>query len=296
MYKVRQFFSRTFVFIAMSRLFQKIIDFILYTSIFAACCAVGLSMSTEHLISGVPPELFTPLHLLVFSSTLLVYNVHYLFKTSSSAISDRFAWSQHHKLWHYLLLAVGLIGCVISVFLVSYKILLGCGVLALLSFAYSLPLLPFKNKKRIKDFGWVKIAVLTSVWTIVTAALPILYHDLNILDYPYEILMRFVFMFTLCVAFDIRDMQTDMESGIATLPNLIGVKASYGVMSVSMILFLIMSVIQYYRFPVTERLVGEVVVAIATKLVIDYSRKYPSDKAYLGLVDGMMLLYAVLLY
>jgi 1,4-dihydroxy-2-naphthoate octaprenyltransferase len=101
-------------------------------------------------------------------------------------------------------------------------------------------------------------------------------------------------MFTLCVAFDIRDMQTDMEAGIATLPNIIGVKGSYRVMSVSMILFIVMSIIQYTRYPSLHRLIAEMVAAIATKLAIDYARKNPSDKAYLGLVDGMMLLYVVL--
>ncbi|MCB0698169.1 MAG: hypothetical protein KDC07_12445, partial [Chitinophagaceae bacterium] len=154
--------------------------------------------------------------------------------------------------------------------------------------------LPISNPKRLKDFGWIKITVLTTVWTIVTSVLPILDHDMNISDYPYEILMRFVFMFTLCVAFDIRDMQTDMDAGIATLPNMIGIKGSYRVMSASMILFIIMSFVQYIRHPSHLRLGAELFVAAAVKLVIDYARKHPSDRAYLGLVDGMMMLYAIL--
>src|SRR5690606_5610779 len=118
----------------------------------------------------------------------------------------------------YLFLSIGAAGCFVSVFFLPAEILIACAVLALLSFAYSIPILPFKDKKRLKDFGWVKILVLTLVWTIVTSVLPILYHERGLVAYPYEILMRFVFMFTLCVAFDIRDMQTDLEAGIATLP------------------------------------------------------------------------------
>lgn len=252
-------------------------------------------MATEKLLLQATPDLFNGLHLLVFCSTLLVYNTHYLLKQSSPEISDRYAWSIRHRIWHIILLAIGMIGCIASVFFLPFKVLVACGVLALLSFSYSIPILPFHGKKRLKDFGRVKIFVLTLVWTIVTAVLPIVYHGQPIIDYPYEIAMRFVFMFTLCVAFDIRDMQTDMDNGIATLPNVIGVKNSYLVMSVAMILFVVMSIIQYFRFQIPGRLVAELIVALSTKLAVDYSAKKPSDRAYLGLVDGMMLLYGLLI-
>lgn len=251
-------------------------------------------MGTERLLIGRVPPLFTALHMLVFGSTLVVYNTHYMIKRSYPEISDRFAWSQRSRVWHYLFFGSGFLMCVISIFLMSWKILAACGVLGILSFAYSLPLLPFKDKRRLKDFGWIKILVLTSVWTIVTSVLPILYWDRQIADYPYEIVMRFVFMFTLCVAFDIRDMQTDLEADIFTLPNLIGLKNSYILMDITIILFAALSVIQYFRYPSATRLVGELATAVITKVVIVYSKKHPSDKAYLGLVDGMMLLYALL--
>ena len=65
-------------------------------------------------------------------------------------------------------------------------------------------------------------------------------------------------------------------------------------MDITILLFSILSVIQYFRYPSAGRLTGELLTAIATKAVISYSRNHPSDKAYLGLVDGMMLLYAIL--
>jgi 4-hydroxybenzoate polyprenyltransferase len=251
-------------------------------------------MATERLLIQAIPPFISPLHALVFGSTLLVYNVHYIIKKSAADVSDRFAWSTHHKLWHYLCLAIGLLLCGGSLFFLSQKIFKACFVLGILSFAYSIPLLPFRNKKRLKDFGFVKILVLTGVWTIVTSVLPILYWDKLIMDYPFEILIRFVFMFTLCVAFDIRDMQTDLEADIFTLPNLIGIKNSYRLMDLGLVSFAMLSVIQYTRYPSAARLIGEILTAIIAKLAIEYTRKHPSDRAYLGLVDGMMLLYAIL--
>lgn len=252
-------------------------------------------MATEKLLIDRVPPLITPLHILVFCSTLLVYNVHYVIKKSSPEVSDRFAWSQHYKFYHYLLITTGMVGCIYSVFVLPYKILLGCVVLGILSFAYSLPLLPFKNKKRLKDFGRVKILVLTLVWTIVTSVLPILNMGMSIADFPYEILIRFVFMFTLCIAFDIRDMQTDKGADIYTLPNIIGLKNSYRLMDAFMVLFVVFCCIQFVRYRHEWRLVAEVITIICTKAAIEYTRRYPSDKAYLGLVDGMMLLLSALI-
>ncbi len=58
---------------------------------------------------------------------------------------------------------------VFSVLHLPREILIAAGILSIFTFAYSWPLLPFKNKKRLRDFGWLKITVLASVWTVVTS-------------------------------------------------------------------------------------------------------------------------------
>lgn len=274
-------------------LLNRFSNWLLYTSLFAACCATALCVATEQSLLGAW-SFFTPLHVFIFCSTLVVYNTHYIIKKTDPNVSDRYCWSTEHKGWHIVFLIAGIVGCAISVFYLSSTILLACIVLGCLSFAYSIPLLPFKNKKRIKDFGWVKILVLTTVWTIVTTVLPILHYGEQLSNYIFELVIRFTFMFTLCAAFDIRDMQTDMNEGIATLPNLIGLKGTYWTMSVSMIAFLLMAVMRFLLNGNRGLLIAELVVALFTKLVIDYAKKHPSDRAYLGLVDGMMLVYALL--
>lgn len=283
------------------RVINSIIECVLYTSILTACCAVGLCMATERLLIDHLPPLVTALHTLIFGSTLWVYNTHILIKKARPGGPGKIGWAARYRYWHILVMLTGLfmsIGSLIVFFVyypaLAYKILLGCAVLGGLSFAYSLPLLPFKNKKRLKDFGWVKILTLDGVWTIVTTILPILYWDESIAAYPYEILIRFVFIFVICVAFDIRDMQVDLEADIHTLPNLIGLKNSYRLMDLTILLFALLSVVQYIHFPSTTRLVGALLSAAATKWAVTYTRKHPTDKAYLGLVDGAMLFYAIM--
>jgi 4-hydroxybenzoate polyprenyltransferase len=225
---------------------------------------------------------------------MMVYNLHFLLKRSLPQVSDRLRWTVKHKKWHYAVFFTGLALSGFGIFFLSWPIMIACALLGILSFMYTLPLLPFA-KTSLRDFGWLKIITLTLVWTIVTSVLPLLYWKKSLLDYPYEVLIRFIFLFTLCVSFDIRDMQTDLRRDIRTLPNLIGERNSYRLMDASIALFIILSVIQYLRYPSTSRLIAEILSAVATRLVIMYTKKHFSDRVYLGMVDGMMLLYGCLI-
>lgn len=279
----------------MQKLLTHIISWLLYTSIFAACCAVGLCMATERLLLADIPPLFIPLHFFVFGSTAMVYNAHFLQLKTSERVSDRYQWSLQYPYAHRIVFGLGVLLCGGSLFWLGWQILLACVLLGVLSFGYSLPLLlPVGSGIKLRDFGWVKILLLTGVWTIVTSILPMLYWHVPIADYPFEILLRFVFMFVLCVAFDIRDMQTDFKAGIYTLPNRIGLQNSYRLMYGFILLFLALSIVQYLRYPSAIRLGAELITAFITWRVIVYTRTHTSDKIYLGLVDGMMLLYALL--
>lgn len=127
-----------------------------------------------------------------------------------------------------------------------------------------------------------------------TSVLPILYWDKNISNYPFEILMRLVFIFTLCVIFDIRDMQADEVNNITTLPHKVGIKNSYILINVTLALLIVLSIIQYARYQVFERFVGALITVIITWLVVRYLKQYPSERAYMLLADGVMLVYAIL--
>ena len=267
----------------------RLIDFFLYTSLFTACCATGLCMATERLITGVATPLANSLHLLVFGSTLLVYNMPRIIRKPHGRLR-----TMQYRKWHFFLFFTGSIFTVTALCLMSLQMVISSSVLGMVTFAYFLPILPFKNKKRLRDFGWLKITVLAGVWTIATSVLPILYWQKNIDHYPFEILIRLMFIFTLCVVFDIRDMQTDQKNNINTLPQKVGIKNSYRLINVTLSLFVALSIIQYFRFHEMERLVSSLLTAIITRIVVSYLRIRPSDRAYLILADGVMLLYAVL--
>ncbi|MCL6524734.1 MAG: UbiA family prenyltransferase [Thermoflavifilum sp.] len=233
-------------------------------------------------------------YLFVFSATLFQYNLHYLVKTSANLQSQRFAWSQQHQQAHVILIILGLIGVVISLFFLTLKHYIALLVIGAVSAMYSLPVLPFSQRKRIKDFGLLKILTLSLVWTLVTVWFPVihLYHINE--AFWWVFFQRMIFLFVLCLAFDIRDVPVDARDGIHTLPIAIGVKNAYLLIYLLLILFVGTTVYYLFLFPEPLQMAAMLISALATYGVIEYARRHRHDMVYLLGVDGMMLLQAFL--
>lgn len=272
---------------------KKIVDWFLFTSSLTAICAVGLCMATERLINETIPALFNPLHVFVFGCTLWVYNMHHAVKKLTAKKRNEITasrnWFRHTFSW-----IAGMLMAIASMYELPGSVLGVCGILGFISLAYSLPLLPFSSRKRIREMGWLKILALALVWTIVTSVLPILYWHKAVTMFPYEIVLRLAFIFALCVIFDIRDIKTDGANNIRTLPQIIGLGNSYRLITSSIILFVALSGLQYMRHPSLQRLCGAVITAGITLAVASHLRKHNSERAHLILGDGVMLLYSLL--
>ena len=249
-------------------------------------------MATERLTDSSRAPVFSHLHLLVLGSTLLVYNAPRVFRPPFAHEHNEQGMLRNYRFWYFVFFSIGLALALTNLYFMPWPVVIACGVLSSFAFTYTLPLLPFKKKKRLRDFGSLKILVLASVWTIATSVLPILYNNKNISNYFVEILLRFAFIFTLCVIFDIRDMEADMQQDLYTLPNKMGTSNSYQLINITLVIFVILSFIQYARYPIPGRLAGAILTAIITRMVATFLKKKPSDRAYTALADGVMLFYS----
>jgi len=239
---------------------------------------------------GHVPPLFSPLHALIIGSTLLEYNVHHLFNRVMAGAM----WAPSALKWHWAMSIAGFLICLIALPYLPLNVIIACGVLGLMSFAYSTPLLPFRYKRRLKDYGLVKIHMLTGVWVAVGTVLPALYWNIPFKDYWIEIIVRAGLIFPLCIAFDIRDAEADRAVGINTLPNTLGIKAAYLAVNLTLGAFLLGGLIRcIYRQQLSE-MGAYALSAAAAYFAIHLARKKPSPFVYLVLIDGVMLLYGVL--
>ena len=273
---------------------KKLLEFILFSSLFIAACAVGFCIETN-LILGLPLNNFS-FYCFVFGATLLQYNLHYSTKKVAVKNSERLRWSLNNKRTHLFFLVLGgsLIFFSLFSFHLKHFIILAC--LGAISFLYSFPFLPFGKKRRIKDYGLLKIVTLSLLWTLVTVWFPVSNMPEDVVLFMFVFAKRFIFMFILCLLFDLRDIEVDKKENINTVPVMIGKKQSYNLSYILLFLFLIVSLLQYFYLPQLNFFIAMLVSSIVTFLVIEQTKKTNSDIVYLAGVDGMMLLQAVLVY
>ncbi len=242
-------------------------------------------MATERMVNGTVPPLATSLHLLVFGSTLVIYNLPVII--NSRAVSRFYS---RRGLFFFLGAALSLY----SLTALPRAVMEGALVLGIFSVGYSTPILPFLKKKPLRQLGWIKTLDLSVVWTVTTHVLPLLYWGKNVFAFPIEFLLRFVLIFSLCVLFDLRDLGLDHANNLRTLPLKLGVRNSYRLLYASVVLFALFSVVQYFRFQMPWKLAVGLLTTLLLSIVIGYVRKNPTHRVYLSLVDGVMLFYGVM--
>lgn len=275
-------------------MFNKLSEFFLFSSIFIASCAVSFCMETNILL-GLPLNTVS-FYYFVFGATLVQYNLHYLVKTIAVKDSLRLAWSKRNRLLHFILLGIGILLIIISLFSFHFQHFMVLLCLAGIAFIYSFPVIPFGNKRRIKEYGLLKIITLSFLWTLVTVWFPVNNMLYDSALFLFVFVKRFVFMFVLCLLFDVRDIEIDRKNRINTFPVIYGRKKSYLLSYLLLLLFIILSVFQYFYLPQTGFLTAMVLSAAATFFIIEATKKTNSDFIYLAGIDGMMLLQALLIY
>ncbi|MCC8425157.1 UbiA family prenyltransferase [Mucilaginibacter sp. UR6-11] len=218
----------------MKKLFKSVFDFVLFSNVFMALCAVAQALVTFHLIGSRP--LYTILALL-FTSTVGIYNFCILLskpKSPEKSTYLRVRWFfAHHRLMVTLTI-VSILSLVPLFFLISTESRLLLIFLGIISFAYSLPLFTLGDHKfGLRNIPGLKQFLITLVWTMSTVLLPVLeaqdmhLTNVSLRDTTILLAKRFLFIAALTVPFDIRDLFEDRQSGLKTIPVVIGEKRAY---------------------------------------------------------------------
>lgn len=273
---------------------KKLLEFILFGSIFIAACAVSFCIETNILLN-LPLNSFS-FYCFVFGATLVQYNLHYSMKKVAVKDSERLSWTLQNKNVHFVLLVIGCLLILFSFFSFHLQHFIVLAILGCIAFLYSFPFLPFGKRKRIKDYGFVKIITLSLLWTLITVWFPVSNMRVDTGLFVFVFVKRFVFMFILCLLFDVRDIEIDEKENIKTLAVILGKKNSYFLSYFLLILFVVLSVVQYFVYPQMVFLLAMLISSVITWIVMEATKKTNSDFIYLAGVDGMMLLQALLVY
>ena len=269
---------------------RRIFQFIISHAVFIALCAAALVFQTMQLLQL---EVNVYLLLFIFFSTLCSYNFHWLL--GSVAGHGRFSLSsitrQRRTLFFSL---IGIVG------LLFFIPLSGAGYIDLLlafllTFLYSIPLLPFKQLAFTRKAGFLKTVLLAFTWTFVTAYIPWHISD-RVLTTEVTLIFirRFLFMLMLCILFDNRDIASDKIQGLHSLAtDLRPVTMRWLIYFIFGLLFILPFFMKQSGITFSQSLALQLS-ALATLITYFFSLKKQGYFFYYFLVDGLMLLSALL--
>lgn len=270
----------------------KLINFLLYSNIYIALCAVAMTAQTLY-VSDINIKTSPALLGLVFFSTLVIYALHRLVslsKVDKSLEVERFNVIGTYKKHIQLYAGIGVLGGGLCFFFLSLSTQCALVLPALLSLGYVIPFMGNK-KLRLRDVHFIKIFLIAIVWSYVTVFLPFLEHKVSIDRQAIGMLMeRVLFIFVITLPFDLRDWEIDKKNGVRTIPATIGVKNTLRLAFLILIIWSL-SVVQIYSFLIAS---GLLISGISTAVFVYYSPKQKHDYYFTALMDGTMILQYIL--
>lgn len=218
----------------MRKALKSAFDFLLFSNIFMSLCAVAQALVTFHLIDSKP--VFTVLGLL-FTSTLGIYNFSILLskpKHPERSPYKRVRWFFGHYRLMVTFTMISLLSLIPLFFLLSMESRILLVFSAILSFCYSLPLFTVGEQKfGLRNIPGLKTFLITLVWTMSCVLLPVLeaqnlhLAEVSVRDITLLAAKRFLLIFALAIPFDIRDLFSDRQAGLKTIPVAWGEKNAY---------------------------------------------------------------------
>jgi len=284
----------------MNKYFRQTLDFLLYSNIFIALCAVSQGMVTYWLIQAKPDEYVLGL---LFCSTLALYNFSILLskpeKPENSSF-QRVRWIfSHYRLMITLTIIAAIAIIPLSFFLYTSSKILLIG-LGLISVAYNLPIFSLDDKRfSLRNIPGVKLFIIAMVWAASCVLLPILEIDGNnsatitINETIVLFAKRFLFIAAITVPFDIRDLFQDKSNELKTIPVILGEKNSLLICQILLATYMIL------LFNFTERIDGNFFALSITILLsgwLIFKSKWKKNEYYYFLfLDGTMILQLIML-
>ncbi len=280
---------------------RKVLDFLIFSNVFIALCAVAQGLVTYHLL-GVEPV--PAILALLFFATLTVYNFSTLIQKASihkRSVYRRVRWT----FWHYRLIVSVTIIATLSLIPLFLFLSLSAKVflifLGLISIGYSLPLFSINNKKfGLRNIPGLKLFLIALVWSASTVTLPIIeINEAHLLDVNFQDIIllsakRFLFIAAITVPFDIRDFFQDKIYELKTIPTVFGERKAYLFCQLLLLAYLILLFIFNKGFDFDFLALTSTI--ILTGWLIFKSNWKKNEYYYFLFLDGMMILqYAMLL-
>jgi 1,4-dihydroxy-2-naphthoate octaprenyltransferase len=271
---------------------RKVFDFFLFSSLYISLCAVLMTWQSVYMLHI---SISSDLYWFVFFATICSYNFHWYLTPLSQVSAERTRWSLQHKNAHLLFYFIGVIGSLIF----FYKLREHWFALffaTLLTFLYSAPKIPLPYFRFLKQVAIGKTIFLTTVWTYVTSMLPVFIASLHFNHaMKWFSASRFFLIYSICILFDYRDRVDDKQDGIRTLVNYFDETVVNRLFIFSIIAFIFFTLgLHFSGIPAIQVFIM-IIPGIVLVSVYRISKRSVSDYLYYFVLDGLMMLSALLM-
>jgi 4-hydroxybenzoate polyprenyltransferase len=284
----------------MNKYLRQALDFLLYSNIFIALCAVSQGLVTYWLVEAKPDTYVLGL---LFCSTLALYNFSILLSKPEKPEISRFQrvrWIfSHYRLMITLTIISSIAIIPLSFFLNTSSNILLIG-LGLISIAYNLPIFSIDDTRfSLRNIPGVKLFIIAMVWAASCVLLPIFeiagnnYSTITLNETILLFLKRLFFIAAIAVQFDVRDIFQDKSNRLKTIPVIFGEKNSLLICQVLLASYLLL------LFNFTKKIDGNFFALSLTILLSGWlifkSKWKKNEYYYFLLLDGTMILQLIML-
>lgn len=277
------------------------LDFLLFSNLFIAICAVAQGLLTFKLIGSKPVYIVLGV---LFFSTVCIYNFSILLIKPINADNSpfrRIRWIFSHYRLMITFSLVSALSIIPLFFLLSIPSKILLIFLGLFSFSYGLPLFSIKGEKfGLRNLPGLKLFLIAFVWAVSCVLLPVLeaeslhYADLSMRDTILLVAKRFLFVAAITIPFDIRDLFQDNKAALKTIPVIMGEKKAYLFCQVLLIFYLILLFL-FRNNGVDLTFWALALTVVFTGWLIFRARMEKNEYYYFLYLDGTLLLQYLLL-
>ena len=237
---------------------------------------------------------WSPVLGLLFTGTLSLYALHRLIGISRMRTFENIGRYQVIARYRHHILAYGILGGIGALYFIlqlDRSVLIAFLYPAVISLGYILPL---PSGKRLRDYHYLKIFLISFCWALLTAWLPAMEKGLGQqLSTILQLAERALFIFAITIPFDIRDLDLDSSDKVHTLPGRWGLQRSKRWAITGLVMAGLIGGIQWW---LGLYALGSFLALLFSSglsgCLIWYSTKDLHDYYFSGLLDGMMLVQA----
>lgn len=286
----------------MKKLYSQVLDFLLFSNVFIAFCAVAQVLVTYQLLHVKPDKHVLAL---IFFATLAMYNYSILLakpKNPEKSPFRRIRWIFSHAQLTITISVIAVLSLIPLALSLSVPSQILLFFLAFISIAYNLPVFSFNDKKfGLRNIPGIKLFLIALTWSLSCVLLPVLELEsreivaVSTRDTILLIAKRFLFVAAITVPFDIRDLFQDRTYELKTIPVMLGERKAYFICLLLLIIYLVLLFLFNKQFD--SNFIGHTLTIILTVWLIFKSEWERNEYYYFFFLDGTLILqYLVLLF